>query len=109
MGQILMHQITEVQFKTLIETTIREVLADTLAGMQQPAALSVPEGTSEYITRKQAADYLQISLPTLHAYTQKGIVKAVRLGKQVRYRKKDLIAAFESSNRQRRPFTHIVK
>jgi len=102
MGQILMHQITEVQLKTLIETAVREVLSDTLLVSQHAAANLHPAGISEYLTRKQAADYLQISLPTLHAYTQKGLVKVMRLGKQVRYLKKDLDAAFETPKRQKR-------
>jgi len=44
-----------------------------------------------FLTRKQTADYLQISLPTLHKYTIKGIIKCFRIGPCVRYRFEDLL------------------
>lgn len=109
MGQILMHQITEVQLKLMIESTIREVLADLFLTGQPIASNIQVEATSDYLTRKQAADYLQISLPTLHAHTQKGVIKAMRLGKQIRYLRKNLDAAFESSSRNKRYYKQSYK
>ena len=44
----------------------------------------------ELLSRKEAARYLGLSLPTLHDYTQRGIVTAYRLGSRVRYRRGDL-------------------
>ncbi len=45
----------------------------------------------ELFTRKEAAKYLGLSLPTLHDYTVRGIVTAYRVGSRVRYRKGDLL------------------
>jgi hypothetical protein len=36
---------------------------------------------------------LQISLPTLNTYTKEGIINAKRIGRTIRYAKKDIIAA----------------
>jgi excisionase family DNA binding protein len=47
----------------------------------------------ELLTRKEAARYLGLSLPTLHDYTQRGIVTAYRLGSRVRYRRGELLNA----------------
>ncbi|MBV6405540.1 MAG: hypothetical protein GFGODING_02319 [Flavobacteriales bacterium] len=44
----------------------------------------------ELLTRKRAAQYLGLSLPTLHDYTQRGIVTAYRIGSRVRYRRGEL-------------------
>lgn len=44
----------------------------------------------ELVTRKEAARYLGLSLPTLHDYTQRGIVTAYRIGSRVRYRRGEL-------------------
>ena len=45
----------------------------------------------ELVTRRKAAQYLGLSLPTLHDYTVRGIVTAYRVGSRVRYRKGDLL------------------
>jgi excisionase family DNA binding protein len=47
----------------------------------------------ELVTRRQAAQYLGLSLPTLHDYTLRGIIPAYRLGSRVRYRKGELLNA----------------
>jgi excisionase family DNA binding protein len=49
----------------------------------------------ELLTRKEAARYLGLSLPTLHDYTQRGIVTAYRIGSRVRYRRGELANALQ--------------
>jgi excisionase family DNA binding protein len=44
----------------------------------------------QYLTRKEAARYLRLSLVTLHEYTGRGIVTAYRVGARVLYLKSDL-------------------
>ncbi len=39
-----------------------------------------------FLTRKEASLKLNISLPTLNAYTKKGILKGYRVGSRVLYR-----------------------
>jgi excisionase family DNA binding protein len=51
---------------------------------------NVPD-PDELLTRRQAATFLGLSLPTLHDYTTRGIVTAYRLGSRVRYKKGDLL------------------
>lgn len=46
-------------------------------------------------TRKEVADLLSISLPTLHTYTKEGIITAYRLGSQVRYKHIDVEKALK--------------
>ncbi|MFT3884648.1 MAG: helix-turn-helix domain-containing protein [Flavobacteriales bacterium] len=55
-----------------------------------------PSPNDELLTRKAAAEVLGVSLPTLHEYTQRGIIPAHRLGSRVRYKRAELIAALES-------------
>ena len=49
---------------------------------------------SELLTRKQAADYLNIKVATLHnwASTKRYALPFVKIGRLARYRKKDLDA-----------------
>jgi predicted DNA-binding transcriptional regulator AlpA len=49
-----------------------------------------PEKEKQILTRKETAEMLSISLPTLHKYTMQGLVKSFHLGSSVRYRLKDV-------------------
>jgi len=52
----------------------------------------------ELLTRRQTAEYLGISLPTLWAWTNKGVIKAYRIGNKVRYKKADILKALQQMN-----------
>ncbi|MFY0643172.1 MAG: helix-turn-helix domain-containing protein [Bacteroidia bacterium] len=41
-------------------------------------------------SRKETADLLQISLPTLHHYSKNGYIKAKRIGNSIRYSWEDI-------------------
>lgn len=49
--------------------------------------------TNSILTRQETAKLLTISLPTLHDYTKRGLIKAYRLGTKVRYKKEEVEAA----------------
>lgn len=66
-----------------IAATIRKELNQALTKTQQ----------SQILTRHEAAKILNVSLPTLHAYTKRGLIKTFRLGNAVRYKLSDLEAA----------------
>lgn len=48
---------------------------------------------SDFITPKKAASIIGISLPTLHKYTELGILKKYRLGNKIYYRQDELFEA----------------
>lgn len=52
----------------------------------------------EYLTRKQVKKILQISYPTLNSWTEKGILKAYRIGGTKRYKKSELDRAMIEVN-----------
>lgn len=57
---------------------------------------SVPLPTSEaenYVTRQQAAALLDVSLVTIHDWTNKGIILSYRLGNRVYYKRSEIDAA----------------
>ena len=53
-----------------------------------PSQTGLPAKT--IFTRQETAELLTISLPTLHDYTMRGLIKAYRLGNRVRYRLVDI-------------------
>lgn len=53
------------------------------------------KSTSAYLTRKEAASLLKITLPTLHDWTKLGYLKAYKMGSRVLYRESEVIATLE--------------
>ena len=51
------------------------------------------------LTRQQTADLLSISLVTLWEWTNKNILQAYRIGKKVRYKKKEVLSALKQMNK----------
>lgn len=92
MGQILI-QISEAELKALMKETFSEVVSNELKNHFNVSAPEYVGSTQELLTRREVAALLQVSLPTLHAYTKQGLIKAIRFGRQVRYRKSDIDSA----------------
>lgn len=91
--------LTPVPLETL-EQRFAEVVRREIAAH----AAKEPEPPSdELLTRKEAAQLLSVSLPTLHEYTQRGLLPAYRLGSRVRYKKTELIAALQQMRAARQP------
>ncbi len=78
--------------------TIRAIVADemksALAGL---VGVLHSDTTPEYLTRKETAKMLGISLPTLHSYVKKGFLTAHRVGeKTVRFKLEDVEKALNA-------------
>lgn len=52
-----------------------------------------PAGSKEYLTRKEVANLLQITLVTVNDWTRKGILKGYKIGKRVYYKPQEVTAA----------------
>lgn len=78
---ILIRQLTIEDLQNLIRSTVREEIQ---------IALEKKPDENKYLTRKEAATLLKISVPTLHQYTKIGIIKGSRIGTRVLYKLKDL-------------------
>lgn len=83
MEQVFFTQVPIADLQGYIAQTIQRELSVYLKAEPAP-------DPDELVTRKQAALYLGLSLPTLHEYTQRGIVTAYRIGSRVRYRRGEL-------------------
>lgn len=109
MSQIFLHGITPEEFKELFLEAFKETQgkAPEYWGMSINGKTfsSEDEKSAEkevYLTRKQAAKFLQMSLPTLHHYTKEGIITSLRIGNKIRYKKTDLEKAMKERNFGRR-------
>jgi len=51
------------------------------------------ENQSEYITRKEVAELLKISLPTLHDWSKQGWLLSYKMGNRVLYKRSEVEAS----------------
>ena len=84
MDNFILSNLPVEEIEGIITRAVRDSIY-TLAA-QQPV-----DNHSELITRKQAAQMLNLSLPTLREYTVRGIVPSYRVGSRVRYKKSEVV------------------
>ncbi|MCX6234984.1 MAG: helix-turn-helix domain-containing protein [Bacteroidetes bacterium] len=83
-------QITDLsvnELRAIISETLKEGLKEQLPSPEPPQP--------RYLTRKEAAKLLQISLVTLHNWSIKGILKGYRINSRIRYKSEDIQAALK--------------
>lgn len=86
---------TSIPIQTLVNM-ITEAVVKSLAN--EPTSDNINKKDT-LLTRKQTAQMLQISLPTLNEWTKRKIIKAKRINSRVRYYESDVRAALESYNK----------
>jgi excisionase family DNA binding protein len=90
MEQIILNGLTVAQLRQMITDTFKEVFALT----EIPSSLK--EG--KFISRKETAKLLHISLPTLHEWTKDGTLTSYRIGTRVLYKPDEVIEMVSQRN-----------
>ena len=67
-----------------LEDIVLNVLCKTLERLKEK------ETNDVYLTRRQTAEILKVSLPTLHTWSQKGLLKSHKINSRVRYIKSEV-------------------
>lgn len=80
---IQMHNISPEEFKETIMGEINKALRALSTNLK-------PNEPEEYLTRKELSQILKVTLPTIHDWSKKGILKPYRIGKLIRFKKSDL-------------------
>ncbi len=70
-------------------------IPDTLASGKVPATM-VPGNDEGFLTTEEVLDYLQVNLRTVYRLIKAGKIPAVRVGRQWRFRKRDIDVWLES-------------
>jgi excisionase family DNA binding protein len=87
--QIIVSGIPFDQFQETIKGIVKTEVEQIISHLPQPIL------TPELITRKETAQILGISLPTLNVWTKTGIIPAQRIGTRVRYQRINVYAALQ--------------
>jgi hypothetical protein len=86
---LILTSIPEIEFRELISSAVNEALAGIKPKEQTPSPV-------EFLTRKQTAERLKVSLPTLHQWSKTGVVKGYRISGRVRYKSQEIEAALQA-------------
>lgn len=74
---------------------LRTLISDSLKRELLNHSKSPPEPNLEFLSRREVAKVLKISLPTLTDYVVRSIIPAYRIGNNVRFRKDEVLNAFQ--------------
>lgn len=85
-NKIIMISVSTEELKSIIEQAVSSAVESITNKTPDP---------SELMTRKEAANYLGVCLPTLHEYSKKGIIPTYYIGTRVRYKRSELKAAMQ--------------
>lgn len=86
--------LTENQLESLLDSKLRQLLTQIL-----PQA----SPRDRLLTRKETAEYFQVSLPTLREWEKKGDIKPIRKGNRVYFRESELTHDPDREKGTRRP------
>jgi hypothetical protein len=86
-NSIMIHNVTVEELFEKIRTTVRDEL---IIQKSHPVVVD-----KKYLTRKETATRLRITLPTLNTYTKIGYLKGARFGYRVLYLEEDVQAAIK--------------
>jgi len=60
----------------------------------------IPKDPDTYLTRKETAEMLKISLPTLHQWSKTGILEPMKMGTRTYYSRKKIEETLKLSNKK---------
>lgn len=89
MQNVFLSPISRDELKTDISDAVKKELQTFISSLQQTATPAQPQ----FLTRKQTAQKLGVSLPTLNEWTKTGLVQGYRIASRVRYKEDEIAAA----------------
>lgn len=79
----------EIRVQNLSINELNKMIMTAVSEAVQPF-IPDPEPETKYLTRKETADLLGISLVTLNDWTKKGVIKAYRINTRIRYKSNEV-------------------
>ncbi len=95
MGTIQMIQVTPNELAYLISESVKTQIQELVNATNKQQQ----KEESDLLSRKEAADFLKVSLVSIHAWMKDGIIKPYKVGNRTYFKKSELINVVESSNR----------
>lgn len=95
MGTVQLIQVTPNELADLISENVKAQLKEFLQqSSEQPS-----QEAKEFLTRRETADLFNVSLVTLHSWSNNGTLKPYRMGNRTYFKRSELMETLFSSNR----------
>ena len=91
-------QVTEVTFEELADKVADKLLLKIENYLKE---LSKPKN-EELLTRQEVANYLRISLVTIHSWSKHGIISPIRIGNRILFKKQDILDILEQQTKNKK-------
>jgi len=59
-----------------------------------------PREPEDFLSRKETAELLKISLPTLHQWSNDGILRPMKMGNRTYFSRKEIVSVMYNSNKK---------
>lgn len=92
MKSVLIESLTIDELENLLNRTFERKMSEVVAAKFQQQNFT-EDVIKPFLTRRQAAKKLNISLVTLKKWTDKGTLKAYRISSRIRYKEEEIDAA----------------
>lgn len=83
------------QYIFIQESELRDLVSESIRKELESFKPVPASNESELITRTEAARLLDISLPTLNAYSKDGRIKSYRIGSRIRYKRDEVLKSLQ--------------
>lgn len=91
MDQMILHTLSPEELREIISREIRDAIKELPKQSTPPAEI--------LLTRKEAADKLNISLVTLNDWTKRGLIPSYTIGGRVLYKDSEIIDALHKTEK----------
>ncbi len=91
MTNLLMSSYSLQELTTVISETVK-------IEFERQNSLSTPQPDNAYLTRKETARILGVSLPTLNDWSKKGLLPSYRISSRIRYKKEEVLNSLNKRN-----------
>ncbi|SMO72334.1 helix-turn-helix domain-containing protein [Solitalea koreensis] len=90
--------ITNEKIEYLIRNSIKDVISEYYPKLLNLTSISQKEETKDFLTRKQAAEFLNCSMTSLYNYQKAGVISYYQVGRKILFRKSQLLDSMEVQN-----------
>lgn len=89
---------TQVLFSTISISELESRIAKILTEILDRQGHKTTAAADEYITRKETAQILKISVVTLHHWTRQGLIQHYKISSRVRYKRAEVMQLLENGS-----------
>lgn len=97
----MVHSITNTQIQSIEAKVLLNHFDKLNTRLDQLQETVKPQPQTKLLTRKEVSKLLDVSLPTLWAWTNKGILVSYRIGNKIRYKQNEVLQALQRINSKR--------